>query len=81
MTRGGRKSHFATYYFHLEPGNSFAGGGIWQPAGPALKAMRNERSARVDRQGKADFTMDASDKSGKIVIDAKHVNYGFAEKK
>ena len=42
MTRGGRKSHFATYYFHLEPGNSFAGGGIWQPAGPALKAMRNE---------------------------------------
>lgn len=46
----------------------------------ALKAMRNERSARVDRQGKADFTMDASDKSGKIVIDAKHVNYGFAEK-
>lgn len=46
----------------------------------ALKAMRNERSARVDRQGKADFTMDASDKSGKIVIDAKNVNYGFAEK-
>jgi ATP-binding cassette subfamily F protein uup len=46
----------------------------------ALKAMRNERSARVDRQGKADFTMDASDKSGKIVIDARHVSYGFETK-
>jgi len=42
MTRGGRKSHFATYYLHVEPGNAFAGGGIWQPAGPVLKAMRQE---------------------------------------
>ncbi|MEE4255881.1 MAG: DUF2461 domain-containing protein [Bacteroidales bacterium] len=42
MTRGGRKSHFATYYIHIEPGNTFAGGGIWQPAAPVLKAMRSE---------------------------------------
>lgn len=42
MTKGGRKSHFATYYIHVEPDNGFAGGGIWQPAGPVLKAMRNE---------------------------------------
>jgi len=42
MTRGGRKSHFATYYVHVEPGNSFAGGGIWHPEATALKAMRNE---------------------------------------
>jgi uncharacterized protein (TIGR02453 family) len=42
MTRGGRKSHYATYYVHIEPGNTFAGGGIWQPAGPVLKAMRSE---------------------------------------
>lgn len=46
----------------------------------ALKAMRNERNARVDRQGKADFTMDASDKSGKIVIEANKVGYGFENK-
>ena len=38
ITRGGRKSHFATYYFHVEPGSAFAGGGIWQPASPILKA-------------------------------------------
>jgi uncharacterized protein (TIGR02453 family) len=42
MTKGGRKSPFATYYLHIEPGNSFAGGGIWQPQGPVLKAMRQE---------------------------------------
>jgi len=42
MTKGGRKSPFATYYVHIEPGNSFAGGGIWMPTGPVLKAMRQE---------------------------------------
>ncbi|MEN8225066.1 MAG: DUF2461 domain-containing protein [Bacteroidota bacterium] len=42
MTRGGRKSPYATYYFHIEPDNSFAGGGIWMPAAPVLKAMRQE---------------------------------------
>ncbi|RYF80294.1 MAG: DUF2461 domain-containing protein [Chitinophagaceae bacterium] len=42
MKRSGRKSPFAGYYFHLEPGNSFIGGGMWQPEAPALKAMRQE---------------------------------------
>jgi len=46
----------------------------------ALKAMRNERKARVDRQGKADFTMETSEQSGKTVIDAKSVSYGFENK-
>ena len=46
----------------------------------ALKAMRNERKARVDRQGKADFTMETSEQSGKTVIDAKNVSYGFENK-
>src|SRR5688572_25742185 len=27
IKRGGRKSGFAGYYFHLEPGQTFAGGG------------------------------------------------------
>lgn len=42
MTKGGRKSPYATYYIHLEPGNSFAGGGIWQALPIPLKAMRQE---------------------------------------
>ena len=32
LNRGGKKSIFAGYYFHLEPGGkSFAGGGLWMP--------------------------------------------------
>lgn len=42
IKRGGRKSPFAGYYFHLEPGNSFVGGGMWQPESVALKNMRQE---------------------------------------
>jgi len=47
----------------------------------ALKAMRNERTARVDRQGNANFTMDAADKSGKLVLEAKGISFGFEDKK
>ncbi|RYZ23422.1 MAG: DUF2461 domain-containing protein [Chitinophagaceae bacterium] len=42
IKRGGRKSGFAGYYFHLEPGASFVGGGLWMPDAPRLKAMRQE---------------------------------------
>ncbi|MFY0252853.1 DUF2461 domain-containing protein [Chitinophaga sp. 30R24] len=40
---GGKKSNLAGYYFHLEPGgHSMAGGGIWMPAAPELKKLRQE---------------------------------------
>ena len=42
MAPGGRKSKMAGYYFHLEPENSFAGGGIYCPQSTELKAIRNE---------------------------------------
>jgi uncharacterized protein (TIGR02453 family) len=43
LARGGKKSIFAGYYFHLQPGeNSFAGGGLWMPASPELKKVRQE---------------------------------------
>jgi uncharacterized protein (TIGR02453 family) len=42
MVRGGRKSGNAGYYLHLEPGNSFIGGGIHKPDPKQLKAIRNE---------------------------------------
>lgn len=42
IKRGGRKSGFAGYYFHLEPGNSFIGGGLWMPEPAALKNVRQE---------------------------------------
>jgi uncharacterized protein (TIGR02453 family) len=41
--RGGKKSGFAGYYLHLEPGNkSMIGGGIWMPEASALKKVRQE---------------------------------------
>lgn len=30
----------AGFYFHLQPGASFAGGGLWMPPRPALKRLR-----------------------------------------
>ena len=42
IVKGGKKSGNAGYYFHMEPGNSFAGGGIYHPMPDVLKAIRNE---------------------------------------
>ena len=42
MNRGGKKSIFAGYYFHCEPGKSFAGGGLWMPMAPEVKKIRQE---------------------------------------
>lgn len=42
IAKNGRKSERAGYYIHLEPGNSFLGGGIWHPEPAALKALRSE---------------------------------------
>src|SRR5215813_10747738 len=42
MDKGGKKSGLAGYYFHLEPGKSFVGGGIWMPQPDALKKVRQE---------------------------------------
>ncbi len=43
FNKGGKKSIYAGYYFNLEPGGkSFAGGGLWMPAAPELKKLRQE---------------------------------------
>ena len=42
IKRGGKKSLYAGYYFHLEPGKSFAGGGLWHPEVGQLKNVRQE---------------------------------------
>ena len=41
----------------------------------ALKAMRAERAARIERQGKANLQLDAGERSGRQVIVAERVNY------
>jgi uncharacterized protein (TIGR02453 family) len=42
INKGGKKSILAGYYFHLEPGESFVGGGIWMPMPPELAKVRQE---------------------------------------
>jgi uncharacterized protein (TIGR02453 family) len=42
ITKGGRKSPLAGYYFQVEPGNSFVAGGLWMPEAVNLKKVRQE---------------------------------------
>jgi uncharacterized protein (TIGR02453 family) len=43
INRGGKKGiNTAGYYFHFQPGETFAGGGIWMPEPPNLKKIRQE---------------------------------------
>lgn len=44
----GKKSITAGYYLHIEPGNSFVGGGIYQPDADALKKIRQEIDYNFD---------------------------------
>lgn len=40
IAKGGRKSIYSGYYFHIDPSGSFVGGGIYMPAAEPLKAIR-----------------------------------------
>jgi uncharacterized protein (TIGR02453 family) len=42
MTRGGRKSTDAGYYFHMEPGGSFMAAGSYAPPSEQLNLIRQE---------------------------------------
>jgi uncharacterized protein (TIGR02453 family) len=42
INQGGKKSVFAGYYFHCQPGDSFVGGGLWMPMPAELKKIRQE---------------------------------------
>ena len=42
FSKGAKKINTAGYYFHLEPGASFIGGGLWMPEAPDLQKLRQE---------------------------------------
>ena len=43
FNKGGKKSIYAGYYLHLQPGgNSFIGGGLWRPEPEQIKKVRQE---------------------------------------
>ncbi|MEP5566388.1 MAG: ATP-binding cassette domain-containing protein [Halioglobus sp.] len=46
----------------------------------ALKAMRDERSQRRERQGRADFGVEDASRSGKIVAELQQVSHAFDDK-
>ncbi len=48
ISDGGKKSPKAGYYLHIEPGNCFLAGGVWQPEPENLKKVRQE----IDYNGK-----------------------------
>lgn len=44
----GKDAHCPGYYLHLEPGECFAGAGMWQPPRPALLAIREAITHRPE---------------------------------
>ncbi len=42
LVEGGRNSGKAGYYLHIQPGNNFLGGGIYQPSSEVLSKVRQE---------------------------------------
>ncbi|MBS9777983.1 MAG: ATP-binding cassette domain-containing protein [Gammaproteobacteria bacterium] len=46
----------------------------------ALKAMRNERAERRERLGTSKLSIQSTDKSGKIVLEAENISHSFAGK-
>lgn len=49
INRGGKKSIYAGYYLHCEPGGeSFVGGGLWMPEPEHLKKLRQEIDYNFD---------------------------------
>lgn len=48
FSRGGKKANIAGYYFHCEPGKSFAGGGFYGPMPLELGKIRQEIDYNFD---------------------------------
>ena len=64
INKGGKQSvSTAGYYFHLQPGESFTGGGIWMPEKENLQKIRQEVDYNLD-----DFKKIISGKKFKTVF-------------
>jgi uncharacterized protein (TIGR02453 family) len=48
INAGGKISFNAGYYLHIQPGNSFVGGGVYQPEPDVLKKVRQEVDYNFD---------------------------------
>ncbi len=52
INAGGKISFNAGYYLHIQPGNSFVGGGVYQPMPDVLKKVRQEVDYNFDEFNK-----------------------------
>ena len=69
MGLGGKKLQTAGYYLHIQPGNSFVGGGIYHPTSDELKAIRKEIYFRLDKLNKIRTNPDFKKTFGEITGD------------
>ena len=65
ISKGDRKSPYAGYYLHVEPGASFVGGGIYMPEPAILDSVRRE--------------IDGSFKEWQSIVNAKELLHSFPE--
>ncbi|MGJ7030775.1 DUF2461 domain-containing protein [Niabella hirudinis] len=65
----GKKSVKAGYYFHLEPGGSFTGGGLWQPMPVELARIRQEIDYNLPEFEKILETKKFKDTYGKLSVE------------
>lgn len=56
----GRDAHAPGFYVHLQPGDSFAGGGIWRPPAPVLNRIRDAVVSNEKEWKKVKAFMDRS---------------------
>lgn len=62
----GRKSSYAGYYIHIEPGKSMLGGGIYMPQPDILKAVREEILDNPENYKKIVFSKEYKNAFGEI---------------
>ncbi len=67
IVEGGRKSGNPGFYLHIMPGNSFVGGGVYQPMPEVLNKVRQE----IDYNGK-DLISIVEDKKFKSIYSGPH---------
>ena len=73
FSKGGKKIACAGYYFHLEPGACFIGGGYWMPMADDLNKIRQEIDYSFDefkniiQQRAFKNTFDALDNKEKLI--------------
>ncbi len=67
IDRGGKKSIYAGYYIHIEPGGqSFVGGGLWMPMPAEMKKIRQEIDYCFDEFSKIIKTKKFTNTFGKL---------------